>query len=70
MEIKTLKDIKYTNCNNSFVYRDDLKQEAIKRWKFFKEKYMKEKDEKLRIHYWGRMEEIREFNDLKSEDLK
>jgi|AntAceMinimDraft_18_1070375.scaffolds.fasta_scaffold806838_1 hypothetical protein len=78
MKLKTLKDIKrITECQVcglkeffSHLSTKDIKQEAIKRWRYFKEKYMKEKDEKYRIHYWGRMEEIKEFNNLTDEDLR
>lgn len=75
-EFNTLKDLSAEEWKNRkhfvelWVRVEELKQEAIKRWKHFKEKYMKEKDEKQRIHYWGRMEEIKEFNNLTEEDLK
>ena len=79
--LKTLKDIEYGYvetdwvsgaCIGGFngVNEDELKQEVIKRWNFYKEKYMSEKSERQRIHLWGRMEEIKEFFNIIDEELK
>ena len=68
--LKTLKD--YTS--DALVIERDmafmLRQEVIKRWKEFRKEYMSEKNEKKRIHIYGRMEEIKEFFNLNEEDLK
>ena len=74
MKLKTLEDFEpafNTGLSPASCHAfKELRQEAINRWKFFKKKYMSEKDEKKRIHYYGRMEEIKDFNNLISGDLK
>ncbi len=52
------------------VDREDLRIEAIKRWKHFKKRYMDENEKGTRVHLWGRMEEIKEMNNLTEEELK
>jgi hypothetical protein len=82
MSLKTLKDLddwnhhegpqgnKWETRKTPEQLKEELKQEAINRWKEFKEEYMNEKIEKNRIFLWGRMEEIKEFNNLIGDDLK
>ena len=71
-ELKTLKDLGGMEVEPlGAVYISELKAEAIKRAKYIIEE---QKKDKLYTAWWfvhqGRLEEIREFNNLTEEDLK
>jgi hypothetical protein len=70
-KLKTLKDLKHVGPCDMHIRKRDLRQEAIKRAKYNIEE---QKKDKLYTAWWfihqGRLEEIREFNNLTEEELK
>ena len=66
MKIKTLEDIRMLKTFTKFT----IKQEAIKRAKFFKIKIMEAKSSVLEAYYQGKRDEVMEFNNITEDDLK
>jgi len=64
---------KEDNPHDFWINRGELKAVVIKRWKHFKKEakeYYEAGDESEEEQCYGKMEEIKEFNNLTEEDLK
>ena len=73
IELKTLKDMERSEKDYEFVFSNELKVNAIKCAKYFREQY--KHFDKVGLpetyRYWrGRFDEVMERNNLTEEDLK
>lgn len=71
-ELKTLKDIESgrKEISNEWVFKKDLKAEAIKRCHYFKQLGIKSISSEDYSYWMGRFDEARIMNNLTKEDLK
>ncbi|MFW6129985.1 MAG: hypothetical protein ACOC56_02300 [Atribacterota bacterium] len=65
-ELKTLKD--FDERNSPLFNKENLKAEAVKRAKYFK-KMIKQDNREDDLFWFGRLTEVKEFNNLTEEDV-
>ena len=70
MKLKTLKDIGGCNCGCNLKNNNELRQEAIKRAKYYKKQIDCEEEPKECAYWEGKYDECIDFANLTEDDLK